>query len=457
MNYDRIKHLAKERGCRVEDLIVLARPHDPFYGPGTPSGREKGQWFADLWRRFDIRPGAHLRRIHYLILSPKTGEVRKPDGTPYANTDQDWEFLNMASKYARHLGLVDPRAIVDQRNPEPHLYLATGEKPVPKIETDFPAWALPAVFFDDLQEWELPTVTVSGYDYGEALQPYHVEIWVEKSTQDDILAPLCERYGVNLVTGIGFMTISSIVSLMQRVAASTKPVRIFYIADFDPAGDSMPTAVARQIEFLVHQVEERHMDIKLTPLLLTREQVERYQLPRIPVKKDDKRRVNFEKRHGEGAVELDALEGLYPGELAAIVRATLLQFRDNTLADKIEDAHADARHAVRDAWAVSSGPYQEEVATLHAEVAAISERYKGRFTALENEMNEELRPYQEKLDTVRRALHLELEHMMDSELPFLPEPEMEPETDEWLYDSSRDYFTQLAAYKARKQGSNEEE
>jgi hypothetical protein len=29
-----------------------------------------------LWERLDIQPGAHLRRIHYLIVDPKTGNNR---------------------------------------------------------------------------------------------------------------------------------------------------------------------------------------------------------------------------------------------------------------------------------------------------------------------------------------------------------------------------------------------
>lgn len=36
------------------------------------------------------------------------------------------------------------------------------------------------------------------------------------------------------------------------------------------------------------------------------------------------------------------------------------------------------------------------------------------------------------------------------ELPPLPEPETAPEQGDWLFDSRRDYFAQLAAYTARK-------
>ena len=106
------------------------------------------------------------------------------------------------------------------------------------------------------------------------LQPYHLEIWVEKSTMDDVLLPLCRRYHVNLVTGLGFMSITSVIGLLNRIVQSGER-RVLYISDFDPAGDGMPTAVARQIEYwLAHHALES--DIKLTPIALTTEQVAAY-------------------------------------------------------------------------------------------------------------------------------------------------------------------------------------
>ncbi len=102
-------------------------------------------------------------------------------------------------------------------------------------------------------------------------------------------------------------TISNVVQLLRRVAAVSKPIRLFYISDFDPAGSIMPVAVARQVEYWRARYAP-DTDIKLTPLALTAEQVAQYQLPRIPRKETDQRRAGFEERYGAGAVELDALE-----------------------------------------------------------------------------------------------------------------------------------------------------
>jgi hypothetical protein len=252
--YDLIHQLKKERGCNVPDLLALAPNNDPFYAGGKAS-RLKAEWFTALWERFQFRRGVHLRRIHYQALSP--GDVYKPDGEPYLNTEKDWEFLEETSKHARHLCLVDPADFVDRRNPEPHLYYEPRALHDPHWHSRFPDWPLPRIETDltcDL-DWPLPEFEVGGYDYCEARQPFQVEVWVEKSTMNDVLLPLCRRYKVNLVTGIGFMTITSVVSLLRRFSESGKPGRILYISDFDPAGYAMPTTVARQIEFQIRESE----------------------------------------------------------------------------------------------------------------------------------------------------------------------------------------------------------
>ncbi len=45
-----------------------------------------------------------------------------PDGTPYENTHDCWDFMEKASKYARYLDLVDSGLFVDKRNPEPMIF-----------------------------------------------------------------------------------------------------------------------------------------------------------------------------------------------------------------------------------------------------------------------------------------------------------------------------------------------
>src|SRR5215813_6225080 len=184
--YEKIKRLAKTMKCRIPELLALAPANDPFYAGGDAS-RTAAEWFVRLWTRFGYTTGVHTRRVHYQILAP--GDVQKPNGKPYENTENDWDFLNFASKHARHLGLVAPTAFVDRRNPEPHRFLFGHTLDAPSWQVHFWPWDFPQIETDltyDL-DWRLPDYMVEGYEYSEALQPYHLECWVEKSTMNDVL------------------------------------------------------------------------------------------------------------------------------------------------------------------------------------------------------------------------------------------------------------------------------
>src|SRR2546430_17577230 len=102
MDYDMIKSLAKEMGCKVTDLIVLAPQNDPFY-TGTPTDWALAEWFAQLWQAFGYTSGGHIRRAHYQIVSQDPPAVLR-NGTPYENTTECWDILTLDSKAARYFG-----------------------------------------------------------------------------------------------------------------------------------------------------------------------------------------------------------------------------------------------------------------------------------------------------------------------------------------------------------------
>ena len=130
IDYGQIKQMAKETGQRVTDLIVLAPQNDPFY-TGTPNDCALAEWFAGLWHAFGYTRGVHIRRVHYQIVS-QNPPVAMPNGLPYENTEGCWNILNLASKAARYLQLVDPEAFIDRRNPEAVVY-ASSRMPQPEV------------------------------------------------------------------------------------------------------------------------------------------------------------------------------------------------------------------------------------------------------------------------------------------------------------------------------------
>ena len=191
--------------------------------------------------------------MHYHLVSI---EAALPDGKPYENTLEAWNVLGQASKAARYLGLVDIAAFDDRRNPPPQIFAAEESPAHAFVESDFPSAALQAMP-------ELPRLHVSP---PSANQPYlHLEVWCEKSTMNDVLLPLCRRYGATLVTGLGEQSLTACHLLVERARFSGKPARVIYLSDFDPAGQSMPVAVvARKTEFLA---QDKNLDIRLYPVV----------------------------------------------------------------------------------------------------------------------------------------------------------------------------------------------
>ena len=197
---------------------------------------------------------------------------------------------------------------------------------------------------------------------------------------NDVLLPLCQRYGANLQTGLGELSITASLAVVQRLAEVGKPTRIFYVSDFDPAGQSMPVAVSRKIEYFVHTLG-LDVDVRVFPVVLTQEQVRYYQLPRTPIKDTERRRFGFEERHGEGAVELDALEALYPGELQRVLSQYVEQYYDTTLADRVKEEEQSLEQDLSVIWQQVMSQFDGDLNALRSEHEQLKAMFEGQMAS----------------------------------------------------------------------------
>jgi hypothetical protein len=335
LDYDSIKAMAKAIKRPVNQLLALASCNDPFYA-GVGARGEAAEWFAGVWAEHSSA-GSHLRRIHYRIVS---SPLPMPSGRLYENTERDWAHLCSASLAARYLDLVPFDGLIDRRNDEPMFFAANTELD-PNEEREVSS----SVLFDEVEIGvpdfpTLPEIHIFGLDGDAARQDYVVEVWIEKSTQNDWLVPLCQRRGVNLVVGIGEQSEIRSRELALRSAKYAVPARVIYISDFDPGGRSMPKAVARKVEFTIQKFG-LDADLQLIPLALTPDQCRAYNLPRTPIKETERRKDKFEQTFGVGATELDALEALHPGELAKLLDAEIDNFLDADLASLIRRTYQE--------------------------------------------------------------------------------------------------------------------
>ncbi len=426
MNYETIKQYARDNGQKINDLIVLAPQNDPFYA-GTPGDWEMARWFEGLWNAFYQGHNMHIRRVHYQIIS-QDPPVMLPNGLPYENTERCWDSLNQASKMARYLRLVNPSAFNDRRNPDPVVFTSYQEHQ-PEVRTRLGLWQ------SDLRLPSFPNLPTYAVSDFEAEQGYHLELWCEKSTMNDVLLPLCRRYGMVLQTGLGELSITATLAAVSRLQQARRPARIFYVSDFDPAGQSMPVAVSRKIEYFVRTLG-LDVDVRLFPVVLTAQQVKYYQLPRTPIKETERRREFFEDRHGQGAVELDALEALYPGELESILGQYIEHYYDTTLLDRVEAARAEVEQHLSSMWQVVTGRYSQEVAELLTEYKQLEADFGGRMQG-----------YAERLRVLWLAMQQELELSAPEIGSVVPSVYAGHEVGDGLLNTERDYFEQVGMYK----------
>lgn len=422
IGYGELKRLAKEMGCRVSDLVALAPANDPFYAE-VPHRAEAAEWFASLWQSFGWQAGMHLRRAHYRLISSET-PILRPDGEPYENLDRHWQGFISASLAARYLGLIPADVLIDRRNPSPILNAAVDPGELPGVDVfdqrpDF-GWQLD-------EELSLPRLISRGF---RARQPYLVEVWIEKSTVNDILEPLSRKLGFNLVAGNGETSEIQVRLAVERAIAAGCPMRILYISDFDPGGRSMPVAFSRKLEFAL---ASRGLDLDVTaqPIALTPEQCREYRLPRTPLKESERRAAKFEARFGEGATELDALEALHPGELERIVTREVCRYIDPTLPRRVDQAKLEFDQQLDE--------IEEEIHDRY-DVADLVARYDAIRDALG------------RLEQDAEATWLSIAEDLSLHAPeagswSLPEPRPADPDPDPLFDSRRDYLTQLDRYR----------
>jgi hypothetical protein len=437
LDFDEIKALAKTIKRPVSQLLALAPVNDPFYA-GVGHRGEAAEWFAEIWPNYGA-VGAHLRRIHYRLVSPPEGvRILLPNGREYQNTEADWRYLCVASLAARYLDLIPFDGLTDHRNDEPMIFERNaGLDPNEEREISCELYD-ERTSFDIPEMPPLPSLDVAGLDDDAVRQDFIVEIWIEKSTQNDWLVPLCQRRGVNLVVGIGEQSETRSRELALRASEYAVPARIIYLSDLDPGGRSMPKAVARKVEFSLAKFD-LNVDLQLIPLALTPEQCRTYDLPRTPIKDGERRKDRFEQTFGVGATELDALEALYPGELARIVEAEIDNFLDSDLGRRINRLRQEQQLPLSKISADAEDEHTDEIQELEERFAAIIDQ---------------LRDWESDADYLWHTISDELEERMpDLSDVEIPRSEAPGETDSFvLFDSTRDYFTQMDAYNQWRDG-----
>ena len=389
-----IEAAAREASLPLSDLTVLDKSRDP-YRLDTPAGHRDGGWLAEQMARLGITGPIHLRGLHYALVA--SADAIKPNGERYVSADPDWIWLqDEAAKAARWLGYVAFEAIVDERNSAPVIAAHGNSAPEPwiglgsSIEVSVPS-------VEDIK----PTVCLDNFTPQQA---HRLVLWGEKTSIGSVVKPLCESYGADLYLPSGESTDSQLYLMARTGAEDGRPMIVFVIADFDPAGHQMAVSISRKLMAL-RDLEFPDLDFEVIPIALTEEQVRALDLPSSPLKETEKRADRWRLAHGGlEQTEIDALAQLRAEVLRAIVVDAFDQYYDHTLARRALET--------RDDW------LDEAQAALDA---AVDTDLIERLHAEAESRLAEILPEVERINEQLRSAASDLDVSLPP-LPDLPEP-----------------------------------
>ncbi len=160
-------------------------------------------------------------------------------------------------------------------------------------------------------------------------QHYNIIVSLEKDALSRLVSDSANMYYVRTFPTRGYPSFTYV----QRMASyirnrlSGKPTILLYFGDFDPSGIDIERDLTERLK------KYNAGDFEVHRVALTREQIVKYSLPPMPVKKSDARTPSFVAAYGNEAVELDALE---PNILKLLVHQSITDYIDIALWKKRE-------------------------------------------------------------------------------------------------------------------------
>jgi hypothetical protein len=386
----------EETGYSRTELTVLSAQVDP-YRLDTDAGHRDGKWAAkQLASAFGRARRTHWRGLHYAIVA--RGNVRKPNGDVYRNTDDDWHWLSdTAGKAARWLGYIPFDRITDNRNAEPIIHRKARVQPASWV------WVGVDVDIPDADDIK-PLPGVNGFIPRQAFQ---FVIFGEKGSLEEVLLPLAEKYEADLYLPSGEISDTLLWRIAKDADEDGRPLVVFTASDCDPAGHQMPVSIGRKLQAL-RDLLFPALRFEVVPAALTIKQVRRLGLPSTPLKETEKRADKWREAFGVEQTEIDALSTLQPDTLREIVDRAFDPYFDRTLEARVRDA--------KQQW-------------LTAAEEAMSEQIDGDVLAnLRNEAEEKLAEMRDQIERINEQLRVTTDDITLPEIE-VPEPEVDEEAE----------------------------
>jgi hypothetical protein len=355
-------------------LTVLSPQVDP-YRIDTAAGHRDGQWLAEqLAKLYEPGQRAHWRGLHYAIVSD--GNIRKPDGQVYRNTEDDWNWLvTNPAKAARWLGYVPFDRIIDQRNAPPIIHRKARITPQATLSIGLDV-AIPDA--DDIE----PLPIARGF---VARQAFHFTIFGEKSSLEDVVLPIAQQFEADLYLPTGEISDTLVYQIAKEANDDGRPLVMFTLSDCDPSGHQMPVSIARKLQAF-HDLFFSDLKFEVVRVALTPEQVEAEDLPSTPLKITEKRASRWRDAFGIDQTEIDALTTpVKRSVLQQILRRAFKPYIDSTLRHRVDEAKAEWDAAAQEA--IEEQIDADRLARIRDEAAAKLEELREQIEDINAQLN----------------------------------------------------------------------
>lgn len=273
--------------------------------------------FNEFLKR-DIVPT--IRTIYYALVSREL----------IPNTRSAYQRLGKRMVQARKEGIVNWEWIADETR-------ATRGSDHKKWSPKRYAKAWIEALFENLREYKLPKWEN---------QIYYLEVWIEKSALARTFDTWLDDMNIVIVPSRGYSSWTFLKDASDRIKenAKDKKVVILYYGDFDPSGRDIERHLGEALEFF--EVEAKIMNIAVT-----RDQIDRYNLPHSPEDAEEiakmRRDPRFKKwKHGFFRVELDALMAFVPDDFERIVKESVNKYFDEEIYEKTLETQEEEQETV---------------------------------------------------------------------------------------------------------------
>jgi hypothetical protein len=330
-----IESACEAKGCKLSALTVLSKGVDP-YRLDTPAKHRDGAWLA---RQLAIGFGSkdtHWRGLHYSLVMRKR-PVKKPDGTIYQNTDEDWTWLvECAGKAARWLGYVPFDRIIDKRNAPPIINRRRREVPA--------AWTDASLILIHFPDEIGPRAYAHGFVPRQAFQ---FVIFGEKASLEEVVAPIAARFEADLYLVTGEISDTYVYQISKDANEDGRPLVVITLSDCDPSGRQMVVSIARKLQAF-RDLFFPGLQFEVVPGALTVDQARRLRLPSTPLKEAEKRASRWREAFGIEQTEIDALTTPQRmDDLRELVEQAFEPYYDFDLARRVAEAKAEWARAAR--------------------------------------------------------------------------------------------------------------